>query len=78
MDRETLHGVIVGDAIQLDRPSHFPDGTAVEVVVSPAASVPTVALADLYGAWSEEGEELDAYLEWCRQQRKIERRPQDT
>jgi uncharacterized protein (DUF433 family) len=37
------------------------------------ARVP-VGLRLSFGAWAEEAEELDKYLEWTRQQRKISRR----
>jgi hypothetical protein len=33
-----------------------------------------VGLRRSFGAWAEDAEELDQYLEWTRQQRKINRR----
>jgi hypothetical protein len=77
MDHQTLRGVIAGDAIQLIGRSRFPNGTAVELIVTPATTSPKCSLADLYGVWADDAEELDAYIEGSRQQRRIERRPQE-
>ncbi len=79
MVRETLHGVIQGDSIHLNQPSSLPAGTQVEVVVTLSSQGPsaTRTLAELFGAWKEDGDQLDEHVEWCRQQRKVERRGAD-
>ena len=81
MDSETFHGVIHGNTISLDNPSHLPVGTQVRVIVVPEPSAPPEKLPPgeglrrAYGAWKGDDEEgLDAYLEWSRQQRKQETR----
>jgi hypothetical protein len=78
MSSEMLHGVIQGDTIRLDEPSHLPAGTLVRVIVVVAESqgekLPAgEGLRRSYGAWQGDDEAgLDAYLEWSRQQRKQE------
>ena len=71
-------GVVRGSSIQLDRPVGLPDGQEVTVVVRPSNGAgklpPGEGLRRSFGAWAEDAEELDAYLEWNRQQRKQSRR----
>lgn len=67
-------GVVRGSSIDLERPVGLPDGQEVTVVVRPSNGVdnlpPGEGLRRSFGAWAEDAEELDAYLEWNRQQRK--------
>ena len=72
----THQGIVHGRTIQLDEEPGLPDGQAVTVVVQPntAKLLPGEGLCRAFGAWAEDAEELDKYLEWNRQQRKLERR----
>ena len=72
-----LKGVIHGRPIELEQESGFSDGQEVSVSVEPVlpATSPTspealTALRRAAGAWADDAEELDRYLEWNRQQRK--------
>ncbi len=72
-----LKGVINGRTIELEREAGFPDGQEVSVSVEPvlSAASPTTpeahaALLRAAGAWVDDAEELDRYLEWNRHQRK--------
>ena len=75
----TITGIIHGRTIQLDQEPGLPDGQPVIVSLVPAAGdqpqklPPGEGLRLAFGAWADEGEELDEYLEWCRQQRKVGR-----
>jgi hypothetical protein len=72
-----LLGVVHGNRIEFDINLGFPDGQKVAVHVRPLAadaSPPGEGLRRAFGAWSEDAAELDAYLEWNRQQRKLNRR----
>jgi hypothetical protein len=79
IEREILHGIVGdnGNTIRLSRPSRFADEVRVDVVATRSNSAPARSLAELHGAWAEDADELDESIEWARQQRKIERRPQD-
>ena len=72
-----LTGIVHGRTVELDRDPKYPDGQAVSIVLQP---VPPPAMQDgefdfndLVGAWSDDAEELDEFLEWTRQQRKLTR-----
>jgi len=71
-------GVVHGNVIELDHAPGLPDGEHVNVIVQ--ASGPSIRLPPgeglrrAFGAWAEEAAELDKYLEWNRQQRKLARR----
>lgn len=71
-------GVIHGKRIELESDAGFPEGQRVRVLVLPALDIPADARREAIlrsaGAWSEDGRELDAYLEWNRTQRKESRR----
>jgi hypothetical protein len=75
----TLRGVVHGNVIELSQPPGLPDGQEVNVVVMPITALkplePGEGIRRSFGGWAEDAEELDKYLEWNRQQRKIERRP---
>lgn len=71
-------GVVHGKTIELAEAPGLPDGQAVSVIVNPvepgtASSSPGEGLRRAFGGWAEEGEELDRFLEWTRQQRTIRR-----
>jgi hypothetical protein len=78
--KTALKGVIHGKMIELEQEPELPDGQAVNVTVEPVspATSPTSpqaleALRQAAGAWSDDPEGLDRYLEWNRQQRKLGR-----
>ena len=78
---DIMQGIIHGKIIELDNESGFPDGQRVSLLVQPSDRVslaeeklpPGEGLRSAYGAWAEDAEELDAYLDWNREQRKISR-----
>jgi hypothetical protein len=72
-----LRGVVHGKMIELEQEPGLPDGQHVSVTLSPVAGTPSptspearAALERAAGAWADDGEELDRFLEWNRQQRK--------
>ena len=72
----TLRGVIHGNAIELDQALGLPDGQQVTVTVEPVLLPDAAALEALKraaGSWSDDVEGLDRFLEWNRQQRKVNR-----
>jgi hypothetical protein len=74
-----LRGVVHGKTIELEQEPGLPDGQAVTVVVQPldaggARLPPGEGIRRSAGAWADEAAELDEYLEWNRQQRKVGRR----
>jgi hypothetical protein len=72
-----LTGVIHGKTIELHEDPGLPDGQTVSVTVQVASGnqlPPGEGLRRAFGAWAgDEEEELDKYLEWNRQQRKVNR-----
>jgi hypothetical protein len=74
-----LKGVIRGKTIELDERSGLPDGQPVNVTVEPVApgsgtaEDPCDALKRAAGSWSDDSEGLDRFLDWNRQQRKVNR-----
>jgi hypothetical protein len=75
--KTVLHGVIHGKTIELLADSGLPEGqqvtVTVERVTTPAAT-PGDGIRESAGGWAEDAAELDKYLEWNRQQRKVSRR----
>lgn len=74
-DSVILHGVVHGKTIELDRDPGLPEGQHVTVTVQapgPAGQKlpPSEGLRRSAGAWNDDVEGLDRYLEWTRQQRK--------
>jgi hypothetical protein len=75
-----LKGVVRGKTIELDEEPGLPDGQLVNVTVEPvapranAAETPLDALKRAAGSWSDDPEGLGRFLEWNRQQRKVNRR----
>ena len=71
-------GVVHGKTIELDEATGLSDGQEVNVIVQPVGPgeqglLPGEGLRRAFGGWAEDAEELDAYLAWNRQQRKISR-----
>jgi hypothetical protein len=71
-------GVVHGKTIELDEETGLSDGQEVNVFVQPVEPgeqrlPPGEGLHRAFGGWAEDAEELDAYLEWNRQQRKMSR-----
>jgi hypothetical protein len=71
-------GVVHGKTIELDEETGLLDGQEVNVLVQPVESgeqrlPPGEGLRRAFGGWAEDAEDLDAYLEWNRQQRKTSR-----
>lgn len=74
-----LKGVVHGKTIELEEQSGLPDGQPVNVTVQPIVEKeqrlpPGEGILRSAGAWADDTEELDKFLEWNRQQRKIGRR----
>jgi hypothetical protein len=75
-----LKGTVHGKTIELEAESGLPEGLHVTVTLEPApplqtaAEGPLEALKRAAGGWSDDPEGLDRFLEWNRQQRKINRR----
>ena len=70
-------GVIHGKTIELEQEPGLPAGQTVMVMVQPVIVAeklpPGEGLRRAFGAWKEDAEELDQFLEWNRQQRKLDR-----
>jgi hypothetical protein len=70
----TLKGTIRGKTIELETAPGLPEGQAVSVTLFPEPS-PNGNLQRSFGAWAEDGQGLDAFLEQIRKERKDPRRP---
>ncbi len=78
-----LRGIVHGKIIELENEAGLPDAelqrrypnlTAADIAaVRQFASVPT-GLRHSFGAWADDSDELDKFLEWNRQQRHQDRR----
>ncbi len=72
-----MKGVIHGNVVTLNEDAGLPDGQEVNVTLQPMAKaesrLPGEGLRQSFGAWEENSGELDRYLEWNRQQRKLGR-----
>lgn len=74
--KRQLRGAIRGRTVVLNEDPGLPDGSVVTVTLNPPPLSDEEKLATLRrlaGAWAEDAEELDRYLEWNRQQRKLNR-----
>jgi hypothetical protein len=79
----TLKGIVHGRTIELEQEPGLPDGQIVTVNLQPVQEkdqhlAPGEGIRRSAGAWAEDAEELDRFLEWNRQQRKINRREIDS
>src|SRR5207245_10260948 len=77
-----LQGVIHERTIELEQDPGLPPGQPVFVSIEPRLEAnnqgqlpPGEGLRQAFGAWAEDAEELDKYLEWTRQERKVGRPP---
>ncbi|MBI1902639.1 MAG: hypothetical protein HYS13_16180 [Planctomycetia bacterium] len=73
-------GVIHGKTIELAEATGLPEGQRVTVILQPESSQAASTEEGLrlaFGACADEAADLDAYLAWTREQRKIGRRPVD-
>ncbi len=72
-----LNGTVHGKTIELNEEPGLPDGQRVTVTVQVVEEGNTLppgeGLRRAFGGWAEDGDELDKYLEWNRQQRKVNR-----
>lgn len=70
-----LRGVIQGKSILLESESGLPDGSAVSIAVQALGKSPIdlTGLERSFGACADEAEDLDQFVEWNRQQRKLSR-----
>jgi hypothetical protein len=76
-------GVVHGKTIELDDETGLPDGQQVKIIIQPVSGTegsinrlpPGEGIRRSAGAWADDAEELDKYLEWNRQQRKVGRPP---
>jgi len=78
--KSVFRGTIHGKVIELDQLPDLPDGQQVNVVVQPTNGIglpPGEGLRRSAGAWADDAEELEKYLDWTRQQRKRGRRELD-
>lgn len=74
----TVKGVVHGKLIELEHEPGLPDGQQVTVTVEPAGVDATLpageGLRRSAGAWCDDPDGLDRYLQWNRQQHKATRR----
>ena len=71
-----IRDIVHGKTIELERDPGLADGQSVTVTVTLPETrqhVPGEGLRRAFGAWAEDAEELDAYLECNRQHRKVGR-----
>ena len=75
-----VRGTIHGKVIELSEEIGLPDGQEVTVLVRPvgrAAEEETLpsgeGLRHAFGAWADDAEQLDKYLDWNQQRREISR-----
>jgi hypothetical protein len=71
-----LTGVVHGTTIELDRSPGFSDGQQVTVILQPVPATeqrmpPGEGIRRSAGAWADDPEGLEEYMEWNRQQRKV-------
>lgn len=73
---ESFQGILDGQSIKLDRPPSFPNGSKVNVIIRKATLSATereVKLRELFGGCSEDAADLDSFMLWNQQQRRINR-----
>ena len=76
----TVKGIVHGKTVELEQASGWPDGQEVTVTLAPAAVKPCApgeGLRQSFGAWADDAQGLDDYLDWARRQRKVGRREID-
>jgi len=78
--KTTVRGVVHGKTIELEQAPGLPDGQQVGVTIEPLPAAgsgplpPGEGLQRAFGAWATDAEELDTFLQWNREQRKVGRR----
>ena len=77
--KTAMKGIVHGKVIELDEEPGLPEGQLVNVTVESipsgeASLLPGEGIRRSAGAWSDDPEGLDEFLDWNRQQRKIGRR----
>ena len=76
----TVRGVVRGKTIELEQAPGLPDGQQVGVTIEPLPAAgpgqppPGEGLRRAFGAWAADAEELDKFLDWNRDQRKVGRK----
>jgi hypothetical protein len=72
-----LKGVVHGKTIELEKAPGLPEGQPVHVTIHPAVEkeklLPGEGIRQSAGAWADDSDGLDKFLEWNRRQRKISR-----
>lgn len=71
-----IRGFVRGKTIELDAETGLPDGQEVSVSVCPVgceeqSQATGDGLKRAFGGWADESAELDKFLDWNRQQRKV-------
>ena len=79
MTKTVMKGVVRGRTIELETEPGLPDGQPVSVTVVPVTPKDSQAVFEAFrdaaGGWEgDDPEGLEEYLEWNRQQRKVNRR----
>ena len=77
--KTAMRGIVHGKIIELQKETGLPEGQEVSLTLEPVTLKlpPGEGIRRSAGAWAEDAEELDKYLEWNRQQRKRSRRDID-
>jgi len=75
---KTFNGIVHGKIIELEKEPGFPDGQKVSIIMQPTEIgdrhlPPGEGILRSAGAWADDAEELDEYLDWSRRQRKLSR-----
>ena len=82
MNDQPLRGVVHGRTIELEHDAGLPDGQSVTIVLQPVAANGDTSAEErfrrCFGAWAEDAAELDDYLDWTRQHRKVGRWSDDS
>jgi hypothetical protein len=65
-------GVVHGKTIELDQEIGLPDGQSVSITVRPTLA-PGEGLKRAFGAWAEDGDELDRFMEQLHRDRQLPR-----
>ena len=74
MAKHELRGSVQGRPVLLEDDPGLPDGQQVTVRLTPrppSDEAGRATLLRLAGAWADDAEDLDRFLEWNRQQRQV-------
>lgn len=74
-----FRGIVHGKTIQLDVDSGLPDGQEVRVIVQPATREklpPGEGIRRSAGAWGDDPEGVDEFIEWNYKRRELGGRPE--